>query len=73
MKKSIVLAVLGGTMAVVSSHAQGVINFSSYSANGTGALTTFFGGSTPVPDGFSAQLYYALGTVSDPERTTRNT
>jgi len=67
MKKSIVLAVLGGTLAAASSQAQGIINFSSYSANGgAGALTTFLSGGGVVPDGFSAQLYYALGTVSDP-------
>ncbi len=70
MKKSIVLAVLGGTLAASSSYAQGIINFSSYSANGgAGALTTIFGGSTPVPNGFTAVLYYALGTVSDAVNT----
>lgn len=66
MKKSIVLAVLGGTLAAASSYAQGVINFSSYLATPFGSVTTFLVGGTPVPDGFSAQLYYALGTVSDP-------
>jgi hypothetical protein len=67
MKKSIVLAILGGTMAVASSYAQGIINFNSYGANaGAGALTTFLSGGAAVPDGFTAQLYFALGTVSDP-------
>lgn len=33
---------------------------------GLGAITTFSGSSTPVGIGFTADLYYALGTVSDP-------
>jgi PEP-CTERM motif len=67
MKKSILIAILGVTASAATSFGQGYIAFTSYLANGgAGALTTFQGSSTPVPGTFSAELYYALGTVSDP-------
>ena len=67
MKKSIFLSILLLTTGVVSSYGQGFVVFSSYAANGNaGAITTFSGSSTPVGIGFTADLYYALGTVSDP-------
>ncbi|MEJ0089552.1 MAG: PEP-CTERM sorting domain-containing protein [Limisphaerales bacterium] len=67
MKKSIFIAVLGLTAGIASSYGQGFVGFSSYLANGTaGATTTIFGGSTLVPAGYTAALYYFIGTVSDP-------
>jgi hypothetical protein len=66
MKKSIFLAALGLAIAAANSHGQGYVFFSSYTANnGEGATTSFFGGGL-VPAGWTAGLYYALGTVSDP-------
>jgi PEP-CTERM motif len=51
--------------AVVSSYGQGYIAFNSYSCNNSlGAIATFNG--YPLDNSFSADLYYALGTVSDP-------
>ncbi len=67
MKKKIFLSILLLSTKVVSSYGQGLVIFSSYAANGSlGAITTYFGSSTPVGIGFTADLYYALGTVSDP-------
>jgi hypothetical protein len=68
MKKSIFMAVLGVTaLAATSSYGQGFVAFSSYIANaGSGALTSTYGTSTPLGVGYTAYLYYALGTVSDP-------
>jgi hypothetical protein len=67
MKKSIFIAVLGLAAGVASSYGQGYVIFSSYAANGgAGALTSFWQGGAALPVGYTAQLYYALGTVSDP-------
>ncbi len=66
MKRSIFLAVFGLTYGVVSSFGQGYVIFSSYIANlGAGAITTYSTGQ-PVGPNFNADLYYALGSVSDP-------
>jgi hypothetical protein len=72
MKKSIFMAVLGvAALAATSSYGQGTIVFSSYAANGgAGAITTFFGTSSPLPTGYTAQLYYFIGTLSDPVNTS---
>jgi hypothetical protein len=72
MKKSIVMAVLGMTAAAASSYGQGSVFFSSYIANaGVGASATYFNGASGTAGTLcgiplTAQLYYALGTVSDP-------
>lgn len=68
MKKRVFIAVLGLGASLVSSHGQGFVVFSSYTANGgVGALTSFaFFSTGPVGIGYTAYLYYALGTVSDP-------
>jgi PEP-CTERM motif len=67
MKKSIFIAVLGLAAGVASSYGQGYIAMNSYSANSfAGFLTTLIGTSTPVDNTFSVELYYAMGTVSDP-------
>jgi PEP-CTERM motif len=68
MKKSIFIAVLGVVaVAATSSYGQGFVAFSSYVANaGVGATTSLFGGGGPLGIGYTATLYYALGTVSDP-------
>jgi hypothetical protein len=67
MKKSIFIAVLGMAAGVASSYGQGFVAFSSYIANGgAGATTSFFTGGAPLPVGYTAELFYALGTVSDP-------
>jgi hypothetical protein len=66
MKKSLLIAVLGLTASVASSFGQGFIAFSSYSANNNaGATTSLFGGGL-VPAGYTASLYYFIGTVADP-------
>ena len=66
MKKSIFLAALGLAIGAANSHGQGYVLFSSYIANnGEGAITSYFFG-PPVSAGWTAGLYYALGTVSDP-------
>ena len=67
MKKSVFLAVFGLAYGVASSFGQGYVAFDSYSANGgVGALTTIFENGQLVGSPWQAQLYYALGTVSDP-------
>jgi hypothetical protein len=66
MKKSIFIAVLGMAAGVVSSYGQGYVAFNSYAANGTGATASFFTGGALLPTGYSAELFYALGTVADP-------
>jgi hypothetical protein len=67
MKKSILLAVLGLAAGVVSSFGQGNVVFTSYLANNSaGATTTIFGSSTLVPAGYTASLFYFIGTISDP-------
>lgn len=67
MKKSIFIAVLGMAASVASSYGQGYIAFNSYSANSSvGALATMPDGTTPLGGSFTADLYYALGTVLDP-------
>jgi hypothetical protein len=68
MKKSIFIAVLGLATSVSLSHGTGYVYFSSYNANnGSGAITTYgYGAQNPVGVPFQADLYYALGTVSDP-------
>jgi hypothetical protein len=68
MKKSIFIAVLGLATGLSLSHGTGYVYFSSYDANGgLGAITTYgFGAPNPIGVPFQADLYYALGTVSDP-------
>jgi hypothetical protein len=68
MKKSIFIAVLGVAASVATSYGQnGFIAFNSYSANhALGAITTLADGTTPVTSVFTADLYYFLGTISDP-------
>jgi PEP-CTERM motif len=71
MKKSIPMAGLALTVSMVASHGQGYIAFNSYSCNGgAGALAASFG-DLPGPlvllsSDYSADLYYAFGTVLDP-------
>jgi hypothetical protein len=66
MKKSIFIAVLGVTASVASSYGQGFVAFNSYVANqSVGAIAWAADGTTPL-DGYTADLYFALGTVSDP-------
>jgi hypothetical protein len=71
MKKTVILAVLGLAVSTVSSPGLGYIIFSSYTANnGNGATTTYFGWGDVSPfllgPGWTADLYYAIGSVSDP-------
>jgi PEP-CTERM motif len=64
MKKSILIAVLGVAACAATSYGQGYVVMNSYSANaGAGAITTL--GGTPVSSAWTAELYFALGTVSD--------
>ncbi len=67
MKKSIFLAVLGLAVGVSASYGQGFVAFTSYGANNlNGATTTIFGSSNLASTGFTASLYYFIGTISDP-------
>jgi hypothetical protein len=69
MKKSLFIAALGlGAVTATSSYAQGYVAFSSYVADGAlGASTSFsFFKTGLVGAGYTADLYCALGTVSDP-------
>ena len=67
MKKSILIAVLGVAACAATSYGQGYVVMSSYLANGgLGAVTYMPDGTTPVSGNFTAELYFALGTVSDP-------
>jgi len=72
MKKSIFIAVLGLAAGVASSYGQsGFIAFSSYVANsGAGALATQLQGGAPLDGTYTADLYYFLGTVTDPVNET---
>jgi hypothetical protein len=68
MKKSLVIAALGLTVAAVSSFGQGSMTFNSYLANGSaGILTTFSGslGSGPVGAGYTADLLWSLTPITD--------
>jgi len=74
MKKSVFLAVFGLAYGVASSFGQGYVAFNSYDANdGAGALTTIFENGQLAGPAWQAQLYYALGTVSDPVNFTSYT
>jgi hypothetical protein len=67
MKKSILIAILGVAASAATSYGQGYVVMNSYGANsGVGAITSLGGASTPLPGTFTAELFYALGTVSDP-------
>jgi PEP-CTERM motif len=67
VKKSVFLAALGLAYSVATSYGQGYVLFSSYSANGlVGASTTIVENGQLVGPAWHAELYYALGTVSDP-------
>lgn len=77
MKKSVIIAVLGAAGFAVSSYGQGVIQFDTYAGSynsGNISQVTYFNGASAgsvVPDGsFYGELYYALGTVSDPVGAT---
>jgi hypothetical protein len=64
MKKSILIAVLGMAACAATSYGQGYVVMNSYSANqALGAITTYNG--APVSGSWTAELYFALGTVSD--------
>jgi len=64
MKKSILIAVLGVAACAATSYGQGYVVMNSYSANnGAGAITT--SGGVPVNGTWTAELYFALGTVTD--------
>ncbi len=66
MKKTVIIAVLGMAACVASSQAQGFVTFTSYSANNNaGAIVDLFGTTTSVGQTYSADLYYAIGSVSD--------
>lgn len=68
MKKAIILAALGVAATAATSKADGFVTFSSYGANdAAGATTTLYGLNGPLLGaGYTAALYYALGSVSDP-------
>jgi hypothetical protein len=66
MKKSIFIAVLGVAASVASSYGQGYVAFSSYAQTAANAPASIFGNGTLLASPYTAALYYALGTVSDP-------
>jgi len=66
MKKSIFIAVLGMAACAATSYGQGYVVMNSYLANsGAGALSTTSLG-VPLDSTWTAELYFALGTVTDP-------
>jgi len=67
MKRSIFMAVIGMAAGVASSYGQGNVVFSSYAAYPPNGVTTsqFVGGAL-IGTPYQAELFYALGTVSDP-------
>jgi hypothetical protein len=72
MKKAIFIAVLGvAAIAATSSYGQGYVGFNTYICNGgVGVVTTFPNGTSPVDGTFFGELYYALGTVTNPSNFT---
>jgi hypothetical protein len=67
MKKSLIFAALGVAATAATSMGEGYVVFSSYAANGgIGPRTTIYGTSTLLNSTWTAGLYYAIGTVSDP-------
>ena len=72
MKKVIVMSVLGLAASVATSYGQGIILFDTYISTPQ-VLTTYFNGpsaGSTIGTAFSAELYYALGTVTDPVDAT---
>jgi hypothetical protein len=65
MKKTIVMAVLGVAASVATSYGQGYIQFSSYAQTAASSPVSVKGGSL-IAAPYTAALYYAFGTVSDP-------
>jgi hypothetical protein len=70
MKMTVVILVLGAVAGATNCHGQGSVVFSSYLANnGAGAITTYQDSihpPVPLSSSYTAGLYYALGTLSDP-------
>jgi hypothetical protein len=67
MKKSLILAALGIAATAATSMGEGYVAFSSYAANGgIGPAATIYGTSTLLNSTWTAGLYFAIGTVSDP-------
>jgi len=68
MKKSLIAPILGLAVSVVSSHGQGSVFFDNYNSNaGAGAQITYNAASTGLSGpigGFTAALYYELGTAT---------
>jgi hypothetical protein len=67
MKKTLYLAIFGLATSMVSSYGVGYVVFSSYFANNVlGAATSLYEDGSLIGVPYQADLYYSLGTVSDP-------
>ena len=79
MKKSIVLAALGLSVATTGAFGQGIINFDSYNALGGAGIITTFGSDQGANAGngittaFTAGLLYSLSPISDTASSVGNT
>lgn len=76
MKKSLIIGLLGSTMAVLSANAQGFIQFNSYTANNSlGIITTFGSGvsgqtsGTGLTPGWTAGLLYSVAPINESATT----
>jgi len=75
MKKSLVVSLLGIVATVASSYGQGSVWFDNYNnlnPNGPGGYGSpiYLAPGVLIPAGITVDLYYALGTVTDPGNGT---
>jgi len=69
MKKSVILAILGLSVAAVSSYGQGSIAFDTYNADSLNGIQTLFGNGPSVGTGigstFTGELLFSTTSISD--------
>jgi hypothetical protein len=74
MKKTLVLSILGLTVAAVSSYGQGATAFDTYDANGGAGIITTFGDGPSVgaglDDTFTGELLYSTTAFTDSATTS---
>ena len=77
MKKTLVLSILGLTVAAVSSYGQGATAFDTYDANGGAGIITTFGDGPSVgaglDDTFTGKLLYSTTAFTDSATTSQAT
>jgi len=73
MKKSVILAILGLSVAAVSSYGQGTIAFNTYvTHSGSGTITTYGNGpsvGSPINNAFTGELLWSLTNPGDAATT----